>query len=176
MFRKYLAFLLAMLLVISFVSCVSDKSKRINDNNSSNNTSSSKDEGNTTSVIIQGEPEPTFTVDWPSEMLPDDFPDLGKVTKIFDSRSYSKKVTIIWNMVSEDQVKEIVDKLNTYLDNDHAWQGSFYSDGVKYQSGTEDEYIRVVIRYMPSASGEIDPDFDPQFFLEISGVGIPDKK
>jgi hypothetical protein len=28
---------------------------------------------------------------------------------------------------------------------------------------------------MQSASGEIEPEFEPQFFLEITGDGIPDK-
>jgi hypothetical protein len=94
---------------------------------------------------------------------------------VYDSRSFVKKVTINWNIVSEDQVKEIIDKLNAYLDYDHAWQDYFYSDGIKYKPGTQDESIRIVVRYMQSASGEIEPEFEPQFFLEITGDGIPDK-
>lgn len=175
MIKKTVLFLLVMLLMLSFASCVSDKpSQETNPANQANQTT--KAEGNdTTPAIHQGEPVPTFTVDWPSEMLPSDFPDLGKVTKAHRS-SFSKVATIYWNMVTEEQVEEIVDKLNAYLDYDHAWQDYFYSDGIKYQPGTEDESIRVVIRYMTDASGEIEPNFNPQFFLEISGPGLPDKK
>lgn len=174
--KKLFLVLLMMLLTFFFVSCTSDKLEKENGGNHTSDTSIPTNGNNTSSAITQGDPVPTFTIDWPSEMLPDDFPDLGKVTKVYDSRSFVKKVTVNWNIVSEDQVKEIVDKLNAYLDYDHAWQGDFYSDGIKYKSGTEDESIKVVVRYMPSASGEIEPDFNPQFYLEISGDGIPDKK
>ena len=61
------------------------------------------------------------------------------------------------------------------MDYDHAWQGYFFSDGLKYKPGTEDEFIRVVIRYQTSAPGSLEPDFDPQFYLEISGEGLPPK-
>lgn len=176
MFKKYLAFLLIMFLIVPFTSCVSDGPQNESNGNDSSDISSFSEVEDTSSEIVQGEPKPTYTVDWPSEMLPDDFPDLGKVTKVYDSRSFSKKITINWNMVNEDQVNEFVDKLNAYHDLEHVWQGNFYSDGVKYEIGTEDEYIRVVIRYMSSATGEIEPDFNPQFFLEITGPGIPDKK
>ena len=173
--KKLLFFVLVMLLSFYFVSCTSDNAEKENSRHSTSDTSSPTNENNTSSAIAQGEPVPTFTIDWPSEMLPSDFPNLGKVTKVYDSRSFVKKVTINWNIVSEDQVKEIIDKLNAYLDYDHAWQDYFYSDGIKYKPGTQDESIRIVVRYMQSASGEIEPEFEPQFFLEITGDGIPDK-
>lgn len=172
MFKKILVLLLIALLIFSFTSCFTNGAE--SKDNLSKSTSKSDDESVQTSAVHQGDPVPTFDVDWPSEMLPDDFPDLGKVTKIYDSRAFINKVTIHWNILTEDQVEEIVEKLNAYLDYDHAWQDYFYSDGLKYKPGTEDEYIRVVIRYSPTASGEIEPDFKPQFYLEISGEGIPD--
>lgn len=184
MLKKTVLLLLIMLLTLSFASCVpgelntinNDVNNDINNDNLPSNTDSEAGGDNETPEATYGEPVPTFSVDWPSEMLPDDFPDLGKVTKIYDSRAFVKKVTVNWNIVSEEQVKEIVDKLNAYLDYDHAWQDYFYSDGIKYKDGTEDELIRVVIRYMASASGAIEPNFEPQFYLEISGEGIPDSK
>lgn len=176
MLKKTLIFLLIILLIFSFASCDKDYSEQI-----SKGTSTSKENSQTTSstqppVSKQSDPVPTFTDDWPSEILPADFPDLGKVTKVYDSRRFVKQVTVHWNIVTENQVKEIVDKLNAYLDYDHAWQGNFYSDGIKYIPGTQDEFIRVEIQYIPSASGEIEPEFKPQFYLEISGAGIPDDK
>lgn len=174
MLKRICLLLLIALLTLSFVSCAIDDSKKESSNNSLE-TSSSADEKNTASEISQGEPVQTFTVDWPCETLPADFPDLGKVTEVYNS-SFVKKVTVNWNIVTEDQVNEIVDKLNAYLDYDHVWQGTFYSDGLKYKSGTEDESVRVVIRYMPSASGKIEPELDAQLYLEISGEGLPDKK
>ena len=174
--KKPLLFLLVILLSFSFVSCASDDIEMENSGHTTSNNSSPTNQNNTRPSIAQGEPVPTFTTDWPSEMLPDDFPNLGKVTEVYDSRSFVKQIRVIWNIVSEDQVKEIVDRLNAYLDYDHVWQGNFYSDGIKYKSGTQDESIRVVVRYMQSASGEIEPEFDPQFFLEITGDGITDKE
>ena len=171
--KRLFLFFIVVLLSFSFVSCTSVDPKKENSNDPTSDTSTLANGNNTSSAIPQGEPVPTFTVDWPSEMLPDDFPDLGKVTKVYDSRSFVKKITVNWNIVSEDQVKEIVDKLNAYLDYDHVWQGDFYSDGIKYKPGTEEESIRVVVRYMKAASGEIEPEFKPQFYLEISGQGIP---
>ena len=171
--KKLFLFFIVVLLSFSFVSCTPVYPKKENSNDPTSDTSTGVNGNNTSAAIPQGEPVPTFTVDWPSEMLPDDFPDLGKVTKVYDSRSFVKKITVNWNIVSEDQVKEIVDKLNAYLDYDHVWQGDFYSDGIKYKPGTEEESIRVVVRYMKAASGEIEPEFKPQFYLEISGQGIP---
>ena len=171
--KRLFLFFIVLMLSFSFVSCTSADSKKENSNEPKGDRSSGANGDNTSAVIPQGDRVPTFTVDWPSEMLPDDFPDLGKVTKVYDSRTFVKKVTVNWNIVSEDQVKEIVDKLNDYLDYDHVWQGDFYSDGIKYISSTEDESIRIVIRYMKAASGEIEPEFKPQFYLEISGAGIP---
>ncbi|MDD2362079.1 MAG: hypothetical protein PHH84_03850 [Oscillospiraceae bacterium] len=174
--KRMFLFFIVVLLSFSFVSCTSADLKKENSSDPTSDTSSLSNGNNTSSAIPQGEPVPTFTVDWPSEMLPSDFPDLGKITKVYDSRAFVKKVTVNWNIVSEDQAKEIVDKLNAYLDYDHVWQGDFYSDGIKYKLGTEDESIRIVVRYMKAASGEIEPEFKPQFYLEISGAGIPDKK
>ena len=174
--KRWSLFFIVVLLSFSFVSCTPVDPKKEDSTDPTSDTSTPTNGNNTSSAIPQGKPVPTFTVDWPSEMLPEDFPDLGKVTKIYDSRDFVKKITVNWNIVSEDQVKEIVDKLNAYLDYDHAWQGDFYSDGIKYKPGTEDESIRIVVRYMPTSSGEIEPGFKPQFYLEISGAGIPDKK
>ncbi|MDD2418106.1 MAG: hypothetical protein PHR18_02905 [Oscillospiraceae bacterium] len=114
------------------MSCTNGEPKNESNNapSENSNTTVEGDETSETLPIAQGDPVPIFTVDWPSEMLPTDFPNLGKVTKVFDSRFFGKMITINWTMLSEDQVKEIVDKLNAYLDYDHAWQGSFYSDGI----------------------------------------------
>ena len=121
----------------------------------------------------QGESVPSFTVDWPADALPDGFPNLGKVTKVIDFRGYGSEIYIQWNIVSEEEVQRIVDALNEYLDYDHAWQGYFYSDGVKYKEGTEEEILKVEIRYDPSASGEVGESSKPQLTIEISGEGLP---
>ena len=171
MLKKILSFVFVVVLLFSFVSCGSDDPQK--EEESKKAVSEVTEE--TSKAVQQGDPEPTFTVDWPADMLPDDFPNLGKVTKVYDSRAFVKKITINWNIISEQQVKEIVDQLNAYLDYDHAWQDYFYSDGIKYKTGTEDEFINVVIRYSPSASGQIEPNLEPQFYLEISGEGIKDE-
>lgn len=169
--KKLFFLILVILLSFSLISCTNENSKV---DSGGVDKSGSADEDDIPSEIAQGKLVPTFTIDWPSEVLPGDFPNLGKVTKVYDSRPFYKKITINWNIVSESQVNDIIDKLNAYLDYDHAWQGGFYSDGIKYKSGTEDEFINVVVRYSPSASGEMEPDFKPQFYLEITGQGIPD--
>lgn len=122
----------------------------------------------------EGTPVPTFTVDWPAHALPEGFPNLGKVTKVIDFRGYGDEIYIQWNIVSEEEVKNIVDALNEYLDYDHEWQGYFYSDGLKYKEGTEEEILNIEIRYDPSASGEIGENSEPQLTLEISGEGLPE--
>jgi len=122
----------------------------------------------------QGEPVPTFTVDWPSDALPEGFPNLGKVTKVMDFRGYGNEIYIQWNIISEEELKNIVDALNEYLDYDHEWQGYYYSDGLKYKEGTEEEILNVEIRYDSSASGEVGENSDPQLTIEISGEGLPE--
>lgn len=118
--------------------------------------------------------KPTFTEDWPSDALPEGFPNLGKVTKVIDFRGYGDEIYIQWNIVTEDEVKKIVDALNEYLDYDHEWQDYFYSDGLKYKPGTEEEVLRVEIRYDASASGEVGENSSPQLVLEISGEALPE--
>ena len=73
-------------------------------------------------------------------------------------------------------MRGIVKELNTSLDYDHEWQGGFYSDGINYTAGNQEESIRVVVRYMPPACGETEPLLQPQLYLKISGKGIPDQK
>jgi len=120
--------------------------------------------------------KPTFTEDWPSHALPEGFPNLGKVTKVIDFRGYGNEIYIQWNIVTEDEVKKIVDPLNEYPDYDHEWQGNFYSDGLKYKPGTEEEILRVEIRYDASASGEVGENSSPQLVLEISGEALLEDK
>lgn len=174
MFKKFVIWCVLIFVAFSLTACISN----IDDNNGENKTPERTETNQTdatptpASTDKKGDPVPTYNEDWPTEMLPDGFPNLGKVTKVSDKRSYGNVITIYWNMITEDQIDAFVDKLNDYLDNDHAWQGSFYSDGVKYKPGTEDEFIRVVIRHMDFASGEVDSDFEPQFYLEISGEGL----
>ncbi len=182
MFKKLISLMFVLMLTLSLASCAN------NDNNGGttkeplSDVSSTADSGDettaeadntTTTSQPQGSLAPSFTVDWPADMLPEGFPNLGKVTKVNDSRMFGKKVTVIWNIVDEDQVKEIIDKLNAYLDYDHAWQDYFYSDGLKYKPGTQDENIRVEVEYSPTATGELEPNYNPQFYLEISGEGLP---
>lgn len=155
----------------------SDDKKPVNTNTDNPNITDNPNDTENTDVTPtpgnqQGDPVPTYNVDWPADMLPDDFPNLGKVTKVSDSRLLGNRITVYWNMITEDQMHELVDKLNDYLDIDHVWQDSFYSDGTKYKTGTQDEYIRIVIRYNDSNSGQIEPEFKPQFYLEISGEGL----
>lgn len=121
----------------------------------------------------QGDPVPTFTEDWPADALPEGFPNLGKVTRVMDFRTYGNEIYISWNIVSEEEVQNIVDTLNEYLDYDIAWQGYFYSDGVKYKEGTEEELLKIEVRYDASASGEAGENFEPQLTIEISGEGLP---
>lgn len=117
---------------------------------------------------------PTFNEDWPAAMLPDGFPDLGKVTRVIDSRTLGGRVTIYWNILSQDDAAALVETLNGWLDYDMAWQGSAYSDGLKYADGTENEILMVRARSpFEFATGELEPDFDPQFYLEISGEALP---
>ncbi len=194
---KVFSLLLTILMVFSLASCApkapmtSDSQAAANDAASDSSDSSeptiandvganvpaddSDDVTDEVTAVIQGDIVPSYTVDWPSEMLPSDFPNLGKVTKIYDSRKFGNKVTINWNILSEKEALELADKLNEYLDYDHAWQGSFFSDGIKYKPGTEDDFIRIVIRYFPSATGALEPEFDPQFYIDISGEGLVEK-
>lgn len=118
----------------------------------------------------RGEPEPYFPEDWPSYALPEGFPN----TKVIDFRKYGNEIYIQWNIVSEEEVQKIVNALNEYLDVDHAWQGYFYSDGVKYKEGTEEEILNVEIRYDKSASGAVGENSDSQLVIEISGEGLPE--
>lgn len=171
--KKFFYLLLILLLSLSFASCAAEK-REGESSEALSNTMDVVEDDNDAPKAVPGNPVPTFPVDWPSEMLPEDFPDLGMVTAVYDSRAFIKQITVNWNIMTEAQTKEIVEKLNAYLDYDHAWQGDFYSDGLKYKAGTQDESIRVVVRYMPSASGETDPTLQPQLYLEISGEGIPD--
>lgn len=182
MLKKLIVLMFVLMLTLSFAACANDDNNGGTTKESLSEVSGTADSGNeaateagdtTTDAQPQGDLVPSFTVDWPADMLPEGFPNLGKVTKVNDSRMFGKTVTVIWNIVNEDQVKEIIDKLNVYLDYDHAWQDYFYSDGLKYKPGTQDESIRVVVRYSPTASGELEPGFNPQFYLEISGEGLP---
>lgn len=174
--KKFFYLLLILLLAPSFVSCTTGKPKGEGNEALSDYTEVAEEENRDIPKTAQGNPVPAFSVDWPAEMLPEDFPDLGMVTEVYDSRAFVKQITVNWNLVTEEQTREIVEKLNAYLDYDHAWQGDFYSDGIKYKAGTQEESIRVVVRYMPSASGETEPLLQPQLYLEISGEGIPDQK
>ncbi len=121
-----------------------------------------------------GPPVPTFNEPWPAEILPEGFPDLGKVSRVIDSRSFGGRVTIYWNILTESEAKALIELLNPWLDHESSWQGDAFSDGVKYADGTEDEVLRVRPRGpIASASGELEPDFDPQFYLEITGKALP---
>ena len=174
MLKKLLIIIVLVIFTFSLVSCVPN----VDDNNNNNNGDDNGKNKKTTESNItptpenKGDPVPTYTVDWPTAALPEGFPILGKVTKVSDKRVYGATVTIYWNMITQDQIEDFVDKLNDYLDYDHEWQEYFYSDGLKYKPGTEEEYVRVVIRHIDSASGAVGDDFDPQFFLEISGPWV----
>ena len=185
MLKKTVSFLIVLMLMLTLVSCASEEKTLPSEgivetaDDSDDNEGDVLGEGDTEQTkapVTQGEIGPTFTEDWPAHALPDGFPNLGKVTMVSDSRSYVSQITIYWNILSEDEVHSIVDKLNDYLDYDHAWQDYFYSDGLKYKAGTEEEILRVVIRYNSEASGRVDEEFEPQFYLEISGEGLPEKK
>jgi hypothetical protein len=51
--------------------------------------------------------KPAFTVGWPSDALPEGFTNLGKVTNVIDYRGYGGEIYIQWNMLTEDEVKNI---------------------------------------------------------------------
>ena len=183
MLKKIASVLIVLILVLSLVSCASEGKQNENHIDTADDTADDEDDWNdeadsvdTNAPSVKGEAVPTFTEDWPSYALPEGFPDLGKVTRVIDSRAFGNQVTIYWNILTEEEAADIVDILNAYLEYDHEWQGYFYSDGLKYAPGTENEVLRVVIRYQPTASGHFDDeDFSPQFYLEISGEALPAK-
>lgn len=124
--------------------------------------------------VPAGPPVPTFDEPWPAEMLPPGFPDLGKVSRVIDSRNFGGRVTIYWNILTEPEAKTLIDQLNPWLDYEMVWQGSAFSDGLKYAEGTEDEVLRVRSRGpLASATGQLEPSIDAQFYLEITGEALP---
>lgn len=121
-----------------------------------------------------GPPVPTFNEPWPAEILPADFPDLGNVSVVIDSRNFGGRVTIYWNILTEPEAKALIEQLNPWLDYEMVWQGSAFSDGLKYAEGTEDEILMVRARGpFASATGQLEPSIDAQFYLEIVGEALP---
>lgn len=172
MFKKIFIPVFSLLLIFLFLSCSGEEPAITDDSTNQADSSGNIAVDDTESTAAEAQVESVSPVSWPAEMLPEGFPDLGEVSRVIDSRAFVKSITIYWNTVTQDQVNVIVDKLNEYLDYDHAWQDYFYSDGIKYKQGTEEEFINVVIRYQVDAAGTGE---DPQFFLEIRGDGIPDQ-
>ncbi|NLB62065.1 MAG: hypothetical protein GX802_06600 [Clostridiales bacterium] len=186
MLKRITVIVLALIMMLSLVSCVAEEpqgSPTVTDGNTSPSPTHdgeyTEEPGNTEDIEAtdppQGDPVPTFEEAWPAEMLPSDFPNLGNVTKVTDSRTFGHNITIYWNILSKEEAEAIVDKLNEYLDYDHAWQDYFWSDGLKYKPGTQEELLRVEIRYSPTSSGSIE-DFQYQFYIEISGDGLVPKE
>ncbi len=180
MLKKTLAFMLTLLLILTLASCAptkatspdSEKDTSVSEENTPEETQA--EEEGTTEVPL-GDPVASFTQDWPTEMLPEGFPNLGKVSKVVDSSVFGPKITIYWNILTETEANSLVEMLNTYLDVDHAWQGIGFSDGIKYKPGSKDEFINIRIRWQPTATGAMEPEIDSQFFLEIIGEGLPTK-
>lgn len=178
MLKKIIVILLVLVMTLSLVSCIAQEptgNPTDTDGNTSPSPTYNEEPGNTEDVEEtdppQGDPVPTFEEAWPAEKFPEDFPNLGNVSKVSDPRPLGSSVTIYWNILSKEDAQAIVDKLNEYLDYDHAWQDYFWSDGLKYKPGTEEELLRIEIRYNADASGSIE-DYKFQFYLEISGEGL----
>ena len=178
--KKTMAVFLALFLIMSFA--ITGCTEKSDTGNGTNTVSPAGNEE--TADIGSDDGDPTnipqeatgqgFTVDWPSDALPEEFPNLGKVTSVYDFREFGNEIYINWNLMSEEEVQAVVDALNEYLDYDHAWQGDFYSDGLKYKDGSEESVLTVRIRYNPSATGEVGDNSDPQLTLEIFGEGLPE--